>query len=89
MNKKLSKREAREQIEEFFSNIKNKTTKEVKKIKKLAMRHNIPFKEKRKLFCKKCFKPYSRREKVKIKRGRKAITCENCGYLNRWRISSF
>ena len=46
--KKISKTQAKEIIENFFKNIKNKTPKEIKKIKKLAMRKNIPLKEKRK-----------------------------------------
>jgi len=40
-------------------------------------------KEKRKLFCKKCLKPYSGKEKVRIKNKVKTITCENCGYISR------
>jgi len=83
--KKLSKIEAKKKIEDFFSNIKNKTSKDVKKIKKFAMRHNIPLKELRKKFCKKCFTPYIN-PKIRIKNKIKTIICENCGYENRWRV---
>ena len=41
MKEKLSKTEAKKEIEEFFKDIKNKSTEEVKKIKKLAMKHSI------------------------------------------------
>ena len=55
--KKLLKSEAKEQISEFFFDIRNKSPKEIKKIKRLAMKNNIPLKELRKNFCKKCFEP--------------------------------
>ncbi len=83
--KKLSKTEAREQIEIFFSDIKNKDSKEVKKIKKLAMNHNIPLKELRKKFCRKCLSPY-KNPRIKIVNGMKNTNCENCGYVARYRI---
>lgn len=84
--KKISKKEAQKQIEEFFSNIKNKTPKEVKKIKRIAMKYNIPLKEKRKLFCKNCFVPY-KNPKIRINNGKKSVECESCGYTARWRIN--
>ena len=85
MPKKISKTEAKKQIEEFFLNIKNKTPKEVKKIKKLAMGFNFPLKEKRKTFCKKCLNPY-KAQKTRIRNKIKIIVCKNCGHVNRWRI---
>ncbi len=84
--KKLSKTEANKAIEEFFKNIKNKTPKQIKKIKNLAMSHNIPLKEKRKLFCKKCLIPYSGKEKIRIKNKFKTIKCKNCKTINRWKL---
>ncbi len=86
MKYKISKKEAEEKIEEFFQNIKYKSSKEVKKIKRLAANKKIPLKEKRKLFCKKCLNPYSGKEKVRIKSGKKSVECLNCGYVSRWRI---
>ncbi len=83
--KKISKSEARKQIQEFFENLDGRTPKEVKKIKKLAMKHNIPLREKRKKFCKKCFSVY-RKPKIRIKKNIKTVTCENCGYVARWRM---
>jgi len=83
--KKLSKTEAKKQIENFFKNIKNKSQKEIEKIKKLAMSKKIPLKEKRKLFCKKCLSPY-KNPKIRIKNKIKSITCENCGYISRWKV---
>ncbi len=87
MNFKISKTETEKQVNEFFSNIKNKTPKEIKKIKKLAMNKKIPLKEKRKLFCKKCLTAFSGKEKIRIKKGIKSIVCEKCGIINRWKIS--
>jgi RNase P subunit RPR2 len=85
MTKKISKTEAKKQIEKFFLNVKNKNSKEVEKIKKLAMSFNLPLKEKRKIFCKKCLSPY-KTQKMKIKNKIKSVTCENCGYVNKWKI---
>ena len=80
--KTLTKTEAEEKIQEFFQNLKNKTPEEIKKIKKLAMHYNIKLKDKRKLFCKKC---YSNKLKIKrIKNKIKTIQCQNCGYVGRW-----
>jgi len=85
MKNKLSKKETIKLIEDFFKDIKNKTPKEIKKIKRLAMSKNIPLKEKKKLFCKKCFSVY-RNPKIRIKKGKKIIECENCGFIARWKI---
>ena len=83
---KLSKTAAQKEIKEFFDNIDKKNSKEVRKIKKLAMMHNIPLKNLRKKFCKKCFFPYEN-PKVRIKNKIKKITCKNCGYTSRWKIN--
>jgi RNase P subunit RPR2 len=85
-SKKLSKSEAKKEIEEFFEKVKTKKPKEIKKIKKLGMRYNLPLKDKRKLFCKKCFFPYKEKEKIRIKRGIKSIVCEKCGSVARWKM---
>ena len=84
----ISKQEAKKEIEEFFKDKENKKPKEIKKIKKLAMSFNIPLKEKRKLFCKKCFSVFnSKNSKIKIKNKIKSVTCQSCGYVSRWRIN--
>jgi len=83
---KTSKTEAKEKIESFFVDIKNKTPEEIKKIKRIAMRYHVRPGEKRKTFCKKCLTPYSGNEKVRIKNGKKIIECSNCGEISRWRI---
>ena len=85
MKKQLSKTEAEKQIEEFFSNLNDKTPKDVKKIKRLAMSYNIKLREKRKLFCKKCFSPHSN-SGITVKEGFVTITCGKCNYKNRWKI---
>jgi RNase P subunit RPR2 len=86
MKKKISKTEAKEKIEGFFKEIRNKNPKEIKKIKRVAMQFKIPLKEKRKLFCKYCLNPYSGKEKVRIKEGMRIVGCENCGMVSRWRF---
>ena len=86
MKSKLSKQKINIKIQKFFKDIKNKNQKEIKKIKKLAMSKNILLKEKRKLFCKKCFAPYQN-PKIRIKNKIKSVTCEECGYVARWNLS--
>lgn len=85
MPKKLSKTEALEEIEEFFKKIESKNPKEIKKIKRLAMKYNLPLKEKRKRFCKKCLAPY-RNPKIRIKNKMKIIECGECKYVGRWKL---
>lgn len=86
MNIKISKKYAKEKIEEFFENIKDKVPKEIKKIKRLAANKKIPLKEKKKLFCKKCLNPYFGKEKIRIKNGFVRINCSECGYTSKWKI---
>jgi len=84
--KNISKKDAEKRIENFFLDIKNKTSKEIKKIKSLAMNKKIPLNKKRKLFCKKCLTPYFGKEKIRIKKGMKSVECQNCGGVNRWKV---
>ena len=99
MKSKISKSGAKKEIKEFFLEIKKKTAKptqarpsssesqakEIKKIKRLAMKQNIPLKEKRKLFCKKCLVAYEN-PRVRIKNKVKSVTCLSCGYVSRWKL---
>lgn len=101
MKKTISKKEAGKIIEDFFKNLApkgvaretsgkistkgNKSPNEVKKIKRLAMQFNIPLKEKRKLFCRKCFVAYGN-SKVRIKNGRKIVVCRGCGKRSGWKL---
>jgi RNase P subunit RPR2 len=82
--KRISKTEAKEKIEEFFKNIKDKNPKEVKKIKRLAMSHNIKLGEKRKKFCKKCYSADLKTKSTKNKN--KTVECQNCGNRMRWKL---
>lgn len=84
--KKISKTETENKLKDFFQEIKKKTPKEIKKIKKIAMNQNIPLREKRKFFCKFCLTPYSGKEKIRIKKGIKNITCDNCNKISRRKI---
>lgn len=86
MKIKIPKKVVQKKIEEFFRDIKGKTSKEIKKIKRLAMNKKIPLKEKRKLFCKKCLNPYLGKEKIRVKKGMKLIECGNCEHVARWKI---
>ncbi len=85
MKNKISKSEVQKEIKNFFENIKDKTPKDIKKIKRLAMSKNIPLKEKRKLFCKKCYAVY-RNPKIRIKNKIKSVECEKCGNISRWKL---
>ena len=85
--KKLSKTEAKKQIEFFFHDLENKTSKDVKKIKRLAARQNISLREKRKMFCKKCLNPYQN-PKIRIKNKIKKFTCEKCGYVAKMKLKN-
>jgi RNase P subunit RPR2 len=82
--KKLSKEETKKEVEEFFKNIRKKNPKEIKKIKKLAMSYNIKIKDKRRLFCKKCFSPNIKT--LGIKNDFKRIQCESCKNISRYKI---
>lgn len=84
--KKLSKKESKEKLENFFSDTKSKSPEQIKKAKKLAMSHNIKLKSFRKKFCKKCLTPYSGNEKIRIRKKIKSMECKNCGYISRWKI---
>lgn len=86
--RKLSKSETEKQVKDFFENIENKSAKDVRKIKKLAMGQNVPLKELKKKFCKKCFTPF-RNSKIRIKNKMKIITCKNCGYISRWKMERY
>jgi len=84
--KKLSKTETENKIKYFFEDIKNKSAEDVKKMKRLAMSQSISLKELKKKFCKKCLAPYSGKEKIRIKDKIKAVTCNKCGCISRWKI---
>ncbi len=81
---KLSRIEAKKEIEEFFENIESKTKKEIQKIKKLAMRYNIPLGKLRKKFCKKCYSPNLKVKSIKNKI--KTVECRDCKNIMRWKI---
>ncbi len=85
MKNKLSKAKTEKLIGTFFENIKKKSSKEIRKIQKIAMHKNISLKNNKKLFCKKCLTPY-KNPKIRIKKARKIIQCENCNYIARWKL---
>ncbi len=88
MKKKLTKNQAKQEIDKFFSHIHKikPEVQKIKKIKRLAMKHNIKLKDKRKLFCKKCYAIYPENAQIKIKGNKKIIKCKNCGAVFRWKI---
>lgn len=85
MKKTHSQKEVKKLINEFFKSIQSKKPKDIKKIKRLAMKHNIPLKEFRKKFCRKCLSPY-KNPVIRVKKGLKRIKCVECGYEARWKI---
>jgi len=83
---RISKSEAKQQIEEFFS--KKKLDKEgIRKIKRLAAHDNIKLKDHRKRFCKKCLNPIA--GKIRTSKHYKTIECKFCGFKNRYKIKLF
>jgi RNase P subunit RPR2 len=85
--KKISKTETEQKVKNFFENIEDKSSKDIKKIKRLAMSKNIPLKEYKKKFCKKCLSPFEN-SKIKIRNGKKIIECKNCKQIFQWKINS-
>ena len=85
MKTKISKTEAKEEIEQFFLDIEDKTAKEIKKIKSLAMKFNIKLSKKRQLFCRKCLNPY-KHPSIIVKKGFIKIICNNCENKSKWKI---
>ncbi len=83
--KNPSKKQITTQIQEFFQNITQKTPKQIKKIKKLASTKNIPLKQNRQLFCKKCLTPYNN-PKTRIKNNHKVVWCQKCQAIQRWKL---
>ena len=79
----LSKPEAKERIDSFFSG-NNFSSAETKKIRRMAMKHKIKLKNYRKLFCKKCLSKL--KGKTRISRTHKTIECQSCGFRNKFRI---
>ena len=84
--KKLSKAEAKERVEEFFKEVKDKSPKEIKKIKKLAMSYNIKIGDKRKKFCKKCYSP--KLKVIGVKNKVKKNKCEGCENISRYKLKN-
>lgn len=86
MQKTLSKIEVAKEIQEFFSDIKNKNPEQVRKIKLLAMKRNLKLGENKKLFCKYCFNVYSNPE-IRINKKTKSVKCERCKKISRWKLN--
>ncbi len=83
----LSKKEAKEKIENFFKNTKDKIPKDVKKMKRLAMHHHISLNVYKKLYCKKCFSIFnSNNSEIRLKSGFKIIRCMECDKITKWKI---
>jgi len=84
--KKTQKQELEEQINLTFKN--NPSQKQIKKAKKLAMSKNIKLGKFKKKFCKKCFTFFtSNNSEVRIKKPYKAVRCNECGYVSRYKWS--
>ena len=83
---KEGKGKIKKDIEEFFKEIKNKNVDQIRKIRKKAMSINYKLGKNKKLFCKKCNKVYGNKDKIRIKKEIKTITCNKCKTLKRWKI---
>ena len=84
MKSKLNRKEAQEEIKNFFDQ-KDLEAKYVKKIKRLAMKDHIRLKEYKKRFCKACLSDL-KQGKVRITKIYKSVECGNCGERNRWKL---
>jgi len=85
MKKKQSKNKAKEIINQFFEQVREKTPKEVKKIKRLAMQHNIKLGGKKRAYCSKCLRPYIE-PSIRIKNDRVYTTCGFCSHVAKWKF---
>lgn len=84
MEKKLSKKQAQEKIQEFFQT-SNFKPEELKKIKRLAMKYRIRLGTLRKKFCKKCLN--SLKGKTRITKTHKTVICKNCQAKNKFKLA--
>jgi RNase P subunit RPR2 len=84
MKADISKSEAKEKIDSFFKK-EEFSAEEVKKIKRLAMKFKIRLGEYRKKFCKKCL--FRLKGKTRISDENKSIVCENCGFVNKFKMN--
>lgn len=82
--KNLSRNDAHQKIEEYFSN-KDLDAEKTRKIKRLAMKHRISLKSYRKRFCKKCYSDL-KYGKVRVSKDYKYVECPNCMKRNAWKI---
>lgn len=83
MKEKLSKTEAQEKVNNFFSK-SDFQPEQLRKIKRLAMKFKIKLGEKRKFFCKKCLSKL--RGKIRVSKTRKSVECEKCGFRNKFKL---
>jgi RNase P subunit RPR2 len=83
VKKKLSRKEAREEIDELFCR-QEFSSEDVKKVKRLAMKYKIKLKFERKKFCKRCLSKL--RGKIRVSRVYKSVECEKCGFINKFRM---
>lgn len=84
MKKTISKTEAKEKIDTFFTK-DNFSPEELKKIKRLAMKFKIQLGDYRKSFCKKCLFPL--KGSISINKTHKSIVCENCGFITKYKLN--
>ena len=83
--KEISKKEVQKIIEEYFSGNEIDSEK-TKKIKTLAMANRVRLGEYRKRFCKKCYSDL-KLGKTRISKTHKQIICNNCKFINKFKIS--
>jgi len=83
--KKLSKKEAQEQIKHIFES--KPTPKDIKKAKLIAMSKNIKLGPLKKKFCKKCYTLFnSTNSETRVKKPLKIIKCKECNNISKYKL---
>ena len=83
--KKLSKKEAQEQIKQIFDS--GPSPKQIKKAKRIAMSKNIKLGKQKQKFCKKCYTLFnSSNSEIRIKKPLKIIKCKNCNNISKYKL---
>ncbi len=85
MRKALSKTDALKKIESYFKEGKLERE-QTRKIKRLAMKYRIRLGKYRARFCKKCYADL-KSGRVRVTKTHKSISCSECGFLNKSRIT--
>ena len=85
MKTKLSKKQIEQELKQTFNSNNPPTQNQIKKAKRLAMSKNLPLKQYKKKFCKKCLTFFTpNNSEIRIKKPLKTIKCKNCNHVSRY-----